>query len=254
VQQRHRELVYVTKMVGGVEETRHQAGRGKAPFVPVTPERQRQAVKFLVQRAFIEPKALLDPDVLNRIVPSGGANPLHGSNVDLMQRMIDPVVFQRMLEASSAGKGRYTGLELLSDLNDGLFRELAAKSPAVSPYRRQVQRSYVTVLLSATGTIEDPAASSANIETAHIDSAYLDSEVKRRVRPNLRAARSFDSAIAEVGKQYSDGTGPLSEYRAVLRAAVAELYQRIENAIGRTQDKDTLLHLRLIRSQLANVS
>lgn len=71
--------------------------------------------------------------MLNRI---GGANPLHGSNVDLMERMIDPVVFQRMLEASS----------------------------------------------------------------------------------------------------------------------LAELYQKIENAIGRTQDKDTLLHLRLIRSQLANVS
>ena len=46
VQQRHRELVYVAKLVGGVEETRYQAGRGKAPFVPVAPERQRQAVKL----------------------------------------------------------------------------------------------------------------------------------------------------------------------------------------------------------------
>ena len=37
VQQRHRELVYVSRLVGGVEETRYQAGRGSAPFDPVAP-------------------------------------------------------------------------------------------------------------------------------------------------------------------------------------------------------------------------
>ncbi len=42
VQQRHRELVYVSRLVGGVEETRYQAGRGTVPFDPVDPERQRQ--------------------------------------------------------------------------------------------------------------------------------------------------------------------------------------------------------------------
>ncbi len=42
MQQRHRELVYVSRLVGGVEETRYQAGRGTVPFDPVDPERQRQ--------------------------------------------------------------------------------------------------------------------------------------------------------------------------------------------------------------------
>ncbi len=93
VQQRHRELVYVSRLVGGVEETRYQAGRGTAPFEPVVPERQRKAVKFLVDRGFIEPKPLLDPDVLNRITPTGGTDPLQGSNVDLLRRLIDPAVF-----------------------------------------------------------------------------------------------------------------------------------------------------------------
>ncbi len=249
VQQRHRELVYVTKLVGGVEETRYQAGRGKAPFVPVDPERQRQAVKFLTQFAFVEPKALLDPEVLNRISPSGGANPLQGSNVDLLRRLITPPVFQRMAEASSVGRSRYTGLELLVDLNDGLFSELAARTPAVSPYRRQVQRSYVTVLLAATGTIEDPSARSANIE-----SAYLESDAKSPSSSKLRPMRSFDSTIAKVGEQYSGAASSLSEYRALLRAGVANLYKKIEEAIEKTRDTDTLLHLRMLRAQLGNVS
>jgi len=249
IQQRHRELVYVTKLVGGVEETRYQAGRGKAPFAPIDPDRQRQAVKFLTQTAFMEPKALLDPEVLNRIAPSGGTNPLQGSNVDLMRRLITPEVFQRMTEASSMGKGRYTGLEMLSDLNDGLFSELSGRAPAVSPYRRQVQRSYVTILLAATGTIEDPASRSANI-----DSAYLETDVRSPSKSKLSPMRSFDSSIAKVGEQYSSSAAGLSEYRAVLRAGVANLYKKIEEALERTRDTDTLLHLRMIRAQLANVS
>jgi hypothetical protein len=253
IQQRHRELIYVTKLIGGVEETRYQAGRGKASFAPVAPERQRQAVKFIVQRGLVEPKALLDREVLNRIAQGGGANPLQGSNVDLMRRMIDPDVFQRMLEASNLGQGRYTGLELLSDMTDGLFKELAAKSPAVNPYRRQVQRSYVTLLLTATDTIQDPAARSAHMASASIDGGYADSGVRTDPESLLRQSRSFDSALAKIGEQYAAATGPLSEYRAVLRAAVAKLYKKIDEAIARTHDADTLLHLRLLRVQLANV-
>ena len=252
VRQRHSELVYVSGIVGGVEETRYQAGRGTAPFAPVEPDRQREAAKFLLKRAFIEPKALLDPDVLRRITPSGGANPLQGSNAALLRRLINPAVFQRMLEASSVGKGRYTGLELLYDLNDGLFSELGMKSPVVSPYRRQVQRSYVTVLLSATGTINDPAPS-ANIDSANLDNEHADSGSVRKSKSNLSTTRSFDSELASIGEQYS-GADALSEYRAALRSAVSELYKKIGDSLDRTTDTDTLLHLRLIRAQLANVS
>jgi hypothetical protein len=249
VQQRHRELVYVTKLVGGVEETRYQAGRGKAPFVPVDPDRQREAVRFLTEFAFVEPKALLDPDVLNRISPSGGTNPLQGSNVDLLRRLIAPQVFQRMTEASSLGQGRYTGLELLSDLNDGLFSELSARAPDISPYRRQVQRSYVTILLAAAGAIEDPSARSANIQSAN-----LDSDTRSVSKSKLNSTRSFDSSIAKVGEQYTDSSGSLSEYRAVLRAGVANLHKKIDQAIEKTRDTDTLIHLRMLRAQLGNVS
>ena len=243
VQQRHRELVYVTKLVGGVEETRYQAGRGSAPFVPVAPERQRQAVQFLVERAFIEPKALLDPDVIDRITPTGGSNPLQGSNVDLLRRLIDPDVFQRMTDASSQGHSRYTGLELLYDLNNGLFSELGAKAPAISPYRRQVQRSYVTTLLVGTGTAEEPSH----------QSAFLDAAPPGRGKANMLAARSFDSNIAKVGEQYTAAVSSLSEYRALLRAGVAHLYKKIAAVLAKVKDEDTKLHLRLIQAQLENV-
>jgi hypothetical protein len=251
VQQRHHELTYVARMVGGVVETRYQAGRGTVPFVPLDPARQREAVKFLVKRAFVEPKALLDPDVLYRIIYSGGSTPLQGSNVELLRRLIDPSVFLRMTEASNLGRGRYAAIDMLSDLNDGLFSELATKSPVVTPYRRQVQRSYVTVLLTGTGNVNDPSGASANIESAYVDSG---SASKDKKKANAKAQHQLSSSLADTGAQYGGGSGALSEYRATLRDAVGQLYKKIEKALPGITDPDTRSHLRLIQAQLANVS
>src|SRR5690349_4381936 len=141
---RDNELGAVAKLVGGVQETRYQGGRGTAPFAPVPAERQRQAVKFLVDRAFITPKALLDPEVLMRITPTGGMDPLQGSNVKLLSKLLRPGVFNRLSEAKmlAAGKGVYGGIDLLKDLNDGLFSELDRPQPTIDLYRRYLQRNY----------------------------------------------------------------------------------------------------------------
>jgi hypothetical protein len=149
IQQRHRELSAVVKFVGGVEETRYQAGRGKAPFFPVPPDKQRAAVKFLIERGFTKPQAMLDPEVLLRVAQTGATDGLQDSNQKLLQRLVDGGVFQRMAEAQSLNpkvKG-YSGLEMLYDLNDGLFSELASGTPMIELYRRELQRAYVTLLV-----------------------------------------------------------------------------------------------------------
>ena len=252
VQQRHKELAFVAKIVGGVEETRYQAGRGQAPFVPVDPQRQYEAVKFLIDRAFVEPKALLDPEVLRRITPSGGQFPLQGSNVDLLRRLIDPGVFERMTEASAVSDRSYLGVDLLYDLNGGLFSELNAKAPVINPYRRQLQRSYVTVLLSAAGVVDDPGSGGRNIER-NIDRSFEDSGSPARTDPRMRASRSLDSVLADVGRQYGTTSVQLSEFRAAVRSAAGNLQGKVEAALSRTKDTATILHLRLLRVQLSNV-
>ena len=132
--------------------------------------------------------------------------------------------------------------------NDGLFSELAEKAPAVSPYRRQVQRSYVTVLLAATGTIRDPYGQSANI-----DNSYVDSGSKKPRKSQLKALRQFDSTLAGIGEQYSGSASELSEYRAVLRDGVAHLYKKIQKALPKITDADTRSHLRMIQARLGDV-
>jgi hypothetical protein len=149
ITQRHRELNAVVKVVGGVEETRYQAGRGRAPFKPVSAQEQRAAVKFLLKHAFSTPRKMLDPEVMLRITPTGATDGLQDSNRKLLERMIEAGVFQRMAEAQAlTPKAKaYTGLDMLYDLNDGLFAELNAERPSIELYRRELQRTYVSLLL-----------------------------------------------------------------------------------------------------------
>jgi len=249
ITQRHRELAAVAKVVGGVEEIRYQAGRGVAPFKPVPAARQRAAVKFLVEHAFSTPKALLDSDVLLRFSPSGAADSLQGSNVQLLRQLIDPAVFQRMsiaqaMEPQSSG---YTGIELLSDLNDGLFRELEAPVPMIELYRRDLQRNYVTQLLVAAGVANDPQSSSRAIETRYAADSSMGLEAR-----HVSSARSVYSPLAEIAQKYRTDSRS-SEFHAALRVGVGQLYTKIDRALKRVKDAKTSALLRELRAKLESV-
>jgi hypothetical protein len=247
---RDNELGAVAKLVGGVQETRYQGGRGTAPFAPVPAERQRQAVKFLVDRAFITPKALLDPEVLMRITPTGGMDPLQGSNVKLLSKLLRPGVFNRLSEAKmlAAGKGVYSGIDLLKDLNDGLFNELDRPQPTIDLYRRYLQRNYVTLLMASSGAIEDPAEASSNID---------DNVVKDGGSPSRRKASRdlayISSPLADTARQYTAARGRPSEFRSALHAGVNHLAIKMDQALKKIKDPDTLAHVRDLRQELEKI-
>jgi hypothetical protein len=246
ITQRHRELMAVAKTVGGVEETRYQAGRGLVPpFQPVPAERQRAAIKFLVDRAFATPTPLLDRDILFRMGPYGGASALQGSNVQLLRKLIDGGVIERMAEAREldpAVKG-YSGIDMLYDLNDGLFRELEARVPVIDMFRRNLQRNYVLLLLVAAGVENDPQAPSKTIDR-NIDAAEPGMPLRQ-----TEATRAASSPLSEVAQLYGKDGYP-SEFRAALRLAAIDLSSKIEGAIERAKHPATLALLRELRAKL----
>jgi hypothetical protein len=249
IAQRHRELMAVAKLAGGVEETRYQAGRGPVPpFQPVTAQRQRAAIKFLVDRAFVTPTPLLEPDVLFRMAPYGGASALQGSNVQLLRKLIDGGVIERMAEAREldpAIKG-YSGIDMLYDLNDGLFRELEARVPVIDMFRRNLQRNYVLLLLVAAGVENDPQAPSKSIDRS-IDAAEPGVPVRQ-----TEATRAASSPLSEVAQLYRKDGYP-SEFRAALRLAAIDLSSKIDGAIERAKHPATLALLRELRAKLEHM-
>ena len=144
---RQKELFSVAKIVGGVEEVRYQAGRGTAPFKPVAAERQRKAVKFLIERGFTRPDALLDPQVLWRIAPYGGADALQDTNQKLLAQLVNEDVFHRMAEAATF---------------PGAVGTLPGCGAVVRPERRAVHRAHA----SASGDRPVPARSAARVRQA----------------------------------------------------------------------------------------
>lgn len=247
---RDNELGAVAKLVGGVEETRYQGGRGTAPFAPVAADRQRKAVKFLVERAFATPKALLDPAVLMRIAPTGSMDPLQGSNVKLLSKLLRPSVFTRMSEAKMlAGKGSYAGIDLLKDLNDGLFSELDRASPEIELYRRALQRNYVTLLMVSTGAIDDPGDVSSNID----DAGGRDAGSLTRRNKQSRDLAYLASPLADTARSYTAARGRPSEFRSALHAGVNHLAIKMDKAMKKIKDPDTLAHLRDLRQELEKI-
>ena len=244
---RNNELSAVAKLVGGVEETRYQAGRGTAPYAPVPAERQRLAVKFLIDRGFSTPRALMDPEVLMRISPTGGTDPLQGSNVKLLSQLLRPGVFNRMAEAKalSPGKNNYVGIDMMRDLNEGIFSELNSQRPTIELYRRTLQRNYVTLLLVGTGAVDDPAGASSNIDDEQANEAGR----ARRVSVS-RDLAYLSSPLADTAQQFKAAKGRPSEFRSALRVGVRQLAAKLDAAMEKVKDAETAAHLRDLRAEL----
>jgi hypothetical protein len=199
VLQRYRELNAVAKVVGGVQETRYQAGRGRAPFEPVPAADQRAAVKFLLQYGFSTPRKMLDADIMLRITPTGATDGLQDSNLRLLQRLVREGVFYRLAEAQSLyPKGKlYSGLDLLYDLNDGLFVELNAPQPNIEHYRRELQRAYVALILER---VEGPPSEfRAALRLAAGDLLTKINKSLKKTKDMVTAAHLYDLTV-DLGK------------------------------------------------------
>jgi len=252
---RYRMLEAVARLVGGVEETRDHGGRGGIPFHPVDPAEQRRAVDFLLKHAFVSPTTLLDPEVVGRIYASNPDDAIQGTSVRLLQQLMTPGVFSRMAEASARkpGKRGYYGLDMLEDLNKGLFAELSADTPRIDLYRRQLQRNYLLVVLLSNGAVSDPESEGRGITAEPaVPPAHpaWDAEGVYERRSAKRALIYGYSSLAETGMQYRAAVGVPSEMRGAIQWALEDLTEKIEAALPKVKDPETWAHLRDLRAEI----
>lgn len=149
LQQRSRELMHVVKLVGGVTETRYNAGRGGDVYKPVPHDKQVQAVQFLVDHALNTPKELLLPEILNRIEPAGASNRVLGIQLSIMDSLLGEARIRRIEDHQARPKSQsFTVLELVNLLQNGVWSELSQKQPAIDSYRQNLQRNYLSLMKS----------------------------------------------------------------------------------------------------------
>jgi hypothetical protein len=214
--QRNGWLFAVSKQVGGVTENRTLGGRGGEAFVRVSKDKQKEAVKFLLENAFATPTKLLNPGLVNQFKFIGAASDIARQQRTLLASLLSSGRLARLTDAELLNPDKaYTAVELVADLQDGLFSELKTDAPKIDPLRRQLQRVYLDILKTE---FQPPAASSG--------------------------PASLSPAA---------GVRPASELRAVARLSLAGLDTQLAHARNKASDQTSRAHIDDLRSEIAAI-
>ena len=115
---------------------------------------------------------------------------MQDTNRKLLTQLVNEDVFHRMAEAATlrGGSGAYQGIDLLLDLNEGLFSELKQARPVIGLYRRDLQRQYVNLLVSSLSSSDGASEFRAALRSGLIDLASKLEQAAKKVRdPQTRA-------------------------------------------------------------------
>ena len=133
------EIEHVVSIVGGSISRERYGGQLGPRFIPVTPARQRAAVRFLSENALKTPRFLLDKEVLRRIEPDGALRRIGSAQSRILAGLLDTDRIDRLSEhealATKSGDV-YTAGELLRDVRRAVWSELGANSSS----RRSIQK------------------------------------------------------------------------------------------------------------------
>jgi hypothetical protein len=203
----------VAKQVGGVVENRTLAGPGRGQqFTRVPVDKQKEAVKFLIENAFTTPKNLLDPEVVNQFRFSGVASDVMGLQRSVLTSLLSAGRLNRLLDAEVIDPDNaYPVSELVAEVQAGVWSELKADAPKTDPLRRNLQRAYIEILKQ-------------EFESRSSDSGLSTSRLPRGLILDFGPSRSV-------------------ELRAVARIALRDLEKQIEAALPKVKDTATKAHL-----------
>jgi hypothetical protein len=214
VQQWGRYSAHVAAIVGGAE-TQERLGTG-VRFTPVPRGKQQEAMRYLEQNAFQVPSFLLNKDVLRRIEQEGAVARVRMAQANVLNTLLARGRLDRLVEYEALATrpaDAYTLAHMLTDLRRGVWSELGHSSPRVDVYRRNLQR------------------------------AYLEAVERTLVPPPPTTQQAGGPAAAQQPRWANDA-------RPILRGELQELDRLAQQAINRTNDTMTRLHLRDVRLEI----
>ncbi len=208
---------HVTKNVGGVYETFKSVEEPGAVYEINPKALQKDAVAFLNKQVFITPKWLIVKDIWDKINNPVGADPVTSLQESALVGLIatDRMIrMQTCVQRFGADKA-YNAIDLLTDVQGGLFTELATKKP-IDMYRRLLQKSYVDKLASI-------------------------------INPNSVAPPTvtFGDITVTLG-----GNTSRSDLPSIARGQLVQLRSQIIAAIPLTTDKLSKLHLQDLQEKI----
>ncbi len=219
--QRNRELGHVVPWIGGVIQTRKVTGQEGSVYTPVTRERQKEAMGYLLNEGFRTPTEFIRPDILALIEPSGTPDRVLMGHRQLLSRILDNQRFERLMTTAALSHGKekpYTLAEMLADLRNGIWKELKVSRVSTDLYRRNLQRAYIDLM----GTKLNP--------------------------PPLA-----QPAGAPAGARSSPPSQLPTEARSLIRQELLDLDALLAKALPSAADRETKAHLQDSRYQISKI-
>ena len=195
-------LSMMANWVGGCYISRDKKGdpKGNDPIVPVPAERQRAALKFVMENAFRDDAFGLNPELLTKMsldkwLDAGGGSsavedvpyPVHdrimGIQASVLTMIMNPITLQRVYDNEQrvpADQDMITLPEVIASVTGEIWSEVYSgnsggdftdRKPMVSSLRRNLQREHVERLidLSMPGSVATPASRAiATLATAKL--------------------------------------------------------------------------------------
>lgn len=195
---------HVRANIGGVYDTPKSYEQAGNVFVPVPKDIQKKAMAYLQKETFATPTWMLDQNILKKIENAGSLERIRTAQAGTLNSLLDPGRLARLIEAEAAlGKDTYTPLEMMNELRNGIWSELAA-GKTIDAYRRNLQRAHIERLEFLMN--EEPAPLPANIR-AFAGNTAIDvsqSDIRPMVRAELKTLRTqINGAIARTADPMS---------------------------------------------------
>ena len=138
----NRYMGHVIANVGGIYENYKTTDQKGAVYSHVSKSYQKKCIQFLNEQLFQTPNWMIDYEISNKIETTGITNRIRKTQVNNLNKLLDFARLARMIENEAINKDAYSIVEMMSDVQNGLWSELNTNSK-ISVYRRSLQKSYV---------------------------------------------------------------------------------------------------------------
>jgi hypothetical protein len=213
---------HVAGVPGGMNSQEKVVGQEGRIFSLISKDKQREAVKFLLDNAFVTPIWMIDEEILRRIEPVGAIDRIHTAQSRILTTLLNSGRFARLMEQETLdGNLAYSPVEFLSTVRKGIWRELDAPSVKIDTYRRELQRSYLQLINS-----------------------------KLNPAPAAAAAPAFPTDGGGRGAVRQPSSG---DEKPLYRAELRSLNTSIAAALAKTTDHETKAHLEAAKDEIAKI-
>ena len=139
----------------------------------------------------------LSPDILGRIEATGAADRVLMAQRGILGSLLASHRIKRMGEIAEGSEPAYTAAEMLHDVTDGIWSELAASQPDISLYRRNLQRAHVDLLA---GMLEskDPASDLPALARGELNLLHADCVKYASAAANSTTSRHLEDVAARI--------------------------------------------------------